>query len=236
MSTEVLARLDEIATRLPPERWMLVGGLMVHAHALLAGVQHERPTDDADLVVELATDTYASAASAVLRLGYATHEPIDAHAPFHRFTRGADHIDLMVPVGATVRYGRRDVIAVPGARSAARRTIPFVTPGGTQLRLPDLGSALSLKGAASTIPTANAVRHLQDAVTLFACADGQPLDLSRSMRKNVNHLIAAMARPEAWSFAPPDVRRRAARAVLGLRPDWDVPGFVLARRARPERG
>ena len=28
----------------------------------------------------------------------------------------------------------------------------------------------------------------------------------------------------------------ATRAVLGLRPDWDVPGFVLARRARPERG
>ena len=34
MISEVFKRLDEIASALPPERWMLVGGLMVHAHAL----------------------------------------------------------------------------------------------------------------------------------------------------------------------------------------------------------
>ena len=36
MISDVFERLDEIASALPPERWMLVGGLMVHAHALPA--------------------------------------------------------------------------------------------------------------------------------------------------------------------------------------------------------
>jgi hypothetical protein len=38
---------------------MLVGGLMVHAHAQLAGIRHARPTDDADLVVEVRAGSYA---------------------------------------------------------------------------------------------------------------------------------------------------------------------------------
>lgn len=53
MTGDVFNRLEEIAAVLPPERWVLVGGLMVHAHAQLAGITHTRPTDDADLVVEV---------------------------------------------------------------------------------------------------------------------------------------------------------------------------------------
>ena len=52
VSQDVFERVKEIANNLSPDRWMLVGGLMVHAHAQLAGIQHARPTDDADLVVE----------------------------------------------------------------------------------------------------------------------------------------------------------------------------------------
>ena len=47
MSQDVFERVEEIANNLLPDRWMLVGGLMVHAHAQLAGIQHARPTDDA---------------------------------------------------------------------------------------------------------------------------------------------------------------------------------------------
>jgi hypothetical protein len=43
MTTDPFARLDEIATVLPPDRWMLVGGLMVHAHAQLAALPHVHP-------------------------------------------------------------------------------------------------------------------------------------------------------------------------------------------------
>jgi fructose-specific component phosphotransferase system IIB-like protein len=57
---------------------MLVGGLMVHAHAHRAGIQHARPTDDADLVVELGAGSYAEAAAVLRRLGYVPHESLDS--------------------------------------------------------------------------------------------------------------------------------------------------------------
>jgi hypothetical protein len=43
VSQDVFERVEEIANNLSHDRWMLVGGLMVHAHAQLAGIQHARP-------------------------------------------------------------------------------------------------------------------------------------------------------------------------------------------------
>ncbi|WP_420174917.1 hypothetical protein [Luteococcus sp. OSA5] len=74
-----------------------MGGLMVHCHAHLAGITHVRPTDDADIVVELQTSTYATHAAALVGLGFTPHESVDAAAPFHRFLRDGETVDLMVP-------------------------------------------------------------------------------------------------------------------------------------------
>jgi hypothetical protein len=206
----------------------------VHAHAQLAGIQHARPTDDVDLVVEVRTGSYAQAAAVLQRLGYVQHESSDHHAPFHRFTRGREHIDLMGPEGKPIRFLGREVLAVPGSRSALNRTITYETAGGVAIRIPDVESALSLKGAAFRLPGPNNVRHLQDAVTLFACLDAAQPDISKSMKKNVNNLISAMADAEAWSFADPTNRRQAIRAIRAVQPAWEPPAFVLPRR--PGRG
>lgn len=218
---------------------MLVGGLMVHAHALLSGVSHARPTDDADLVVELRVGSYGEAASVMLDLGYRRHESIDHRVPFHRFTRDSEHVDLMAPDDHLVRFAGRAVLGVPGSRSALKRTIEFTIPGGRSVRLPELASALSLKGAAYYLPAPNRQRHLQDAVTLLACADTSPLELSASMRRNVNHLIGALGVTEAWTAADPITRRRAVRAIRLLRPDWIMPSFIQPQRPdreQPPRG
>ena len=138
MSQDVFERVEEIANNLLPDRWMLIGGLMVHAHAQLAGIQHTRPTDDADLVVEARAGTYAEAAGVLLRLGYVQHESLDRHAPFHRFTRRSEHVDLMGPEDKPVRFLGRDVLAVPGSRSALNRTIAYETASGVAIRIPDL--------------------------------------------------------------------------------------------------
>ena len=163
MSQEVFERVEEIANNLLPDRWMLVGGLMVHAHAQLAGIQHTRPTDDADLVVEVRAGSYAEAAAVLQRLGYVQHESLDRHAPFHRFTRGREHVDLMGPEDNPVRFLGRDVLAVPGSRSALNRTIAYKTAGGVAIRIPDLESALSLKGEAfrSPAPTESATSKMR---------------------------------------------------------------------------
>ncbi len=236
MAFDVFERIDEIAQALPPERWMLVGGLMVHAHARLADIPHPRTTDDADLVVELRAGHYSEAARALQGLGYQRHEPLDHGAPFHRFARGPEQVDLMAPEDRSVRFAGRAVLGVPGSRSALNRTIAFTTPSGVTIRIPDLASALSLKGAAYHLPGANRVRHLQDAITLFACANSV-LELSTSMRKNVNHLINALDQTDAWAAADPPTRRRAVRAIRQIRPQWAIPSYVLPQRpsaTRPE--
>ena len=227
---DAFERLDELAAALPSERWLLVGGLMVHAHASLAGVSHGRPTDDADLVVELRAGSYAEAAGTLETLGYRRKESLDPRAPLHRFARGAEVVDLMAPDGRQVHFRARTVLSVPGSRSALNRAMNYTTPGGTTIRIPDVESSLSLKGAALRTSSANRVRHVQDAVTLLACADPAALDLSKSMRTNINHAINALADPQVWGYADPASRRRAVRTVLAIRPDWVVPEFVMARR------
>ena len=234
MSPDVFERVEEIAKNLLPDRWMLVGGLMVHAHAQLAGIQHARPTDDADLVVEVRVGSYAEAAAVLRRLGYLQYESLDVRAPFHRFIRGREHVDLMGPEDKPIRFLGRDVLAVSGSRSALNRTIAFETAGGVAIRIPDVESALSLKGAAFRSPGPNPVRHLQDGVTLFACLDTARPNISKSMKKNINTLIAGMDNAEAWSFADPTNRRRAIRAIRLVQHLWEPPAFLLPRR--PGRG
>ena len=89
------------------------------------------------------------------------------------------------------RYLGRELVKVPGSGSALKRTIGYELPGGSVIRLPDLASALSLKGAAHQVPSANPSRHLQDAVTLLACAGAAGFEPapSKSMRGNINHLL-----------------------------------------------
>jgi len=166
VSQDVFERVQEIADKLSPDRWVLIGGLMVHAHAQLAGIQHARPTDDVDLVVEVRAGSYAQAAAVLHRLGYVQHESVYRNAPFHRLTRGPEHVDLMGPEDKPVRFLGQEVLAVPGSRSALNRTNAYETAGGVAIRIPDVDSALSLKGAAFRLPGPNRVRHLQDAVTL----------------------------------------------------------------------
>lgn len=227
---DVWSRLEEIARALPPDNWMLIGGLMVHLHAQRAEVRHVRPTDDADLVIELAATSYSAAARTIGELGYELHTPLDPGTPVHRFSMNGAHVDLMAAEGSRARFAGRDVVTAPGSRSALLRTVPTQLNTRGTIRIPDLPSALSLKGAAYALPGTNRVRHLQDAVSLFACVDTE-LDLSKSMRANVNTLVRGLSHVDAWGYADAATRRRAVRALLALRPDWDVPPFVLPRRA-----
>lgn len=68
--------VDEVSKVLPTTKWILVGGLMVHAHALIADVGNNRPTTDADIVVEVVSaDSYHAAARAIESIGFEPYEP-----------------------------------------------------------------------------------------------------------------------------------------------------------------
>ena len=228
----------EVADRLRPGGWMLVGGLMVHAHASLAGVPNTRPTDDADIVTQVAALSYADAVDAIAGLGFVPYESLDADAFAYRFTRGRERIDLMATdrVEPGPRFRRRPVLQVPGSDSATAHVESFTLSTGVVIRIPDVTAALSLKGAACGIPSANVVRHAQDGVVLLACAASRGARVpSKSERVNINRLIARLGDVAAWGMASPNVRRLA---VLGLkdhfRPDWQAPSFVLPGSSRPD--
>ncbi len=240
MDSDGFELVDEIAVQLAPERWLLVGGLMVHAHARLAGVPNIRVTDDADIVVELdVASRYREAAGALARLGFQLYESLDSRAPTYRFTRGHQHVDLMAPDRtAALRHRGRTVLQVPGAGSALKRTENYLTPAGSVIRIPDLCGALSLKGAAYGVPSPHPVRHLQDAVVLLSCIDGRGAEPpSKSMRANINRLLFGLeAHPEAWSLVGAETVRRAVRGVrTHVRPGWEPPAFAFPQRYRGRR-
>lgn len=207
---------------------MLVGGLMVHLHAQLAGVGHHRPTNDVDILLPGA-GAYAGTAAALEQLGYRPHDSLDHTAPFHRFIRGAEQIDVMA-TDERVRYRGRRVLQVPGAKSAAKRTIEVGIAQGLSIRLPDLAAALSLKGAALQIEGASRARHVQDGITLFACLPGGDISLSNSMRSNLNQLIAELEHPHHWLSTPAAIRLRAVRGIRQVRPGWVVPVAVAGHQ------
>ncbi|MEK7424764.1 MAG: hypothetical protein AAB131_13110 [Actinomycetota bacterium] len=45
--------IAQLATRVPVDRWAIVGGQMVSIHAALEGVEPPRVTDDGDVVVDV---------------------------------------------------------------------------------------------------------------------------------------------------------------------------------------
>jgi hypothetical protein len=227
------AQLVELAGAVDPHRWMLVGGLMVHLHAHVAGVRHQRPTNDVDIVLLPSPGTHTQTAAALGRIGYLPHESLDHTAPFHRFVRGREQIDVM-GFDDRARYRGRRVLQVPGAKSASKRIAWVEIASGSSIQLPDLASAISLKGAALQTDGAGRPRHAQDGITLFACTAEQEISLSRSMRANVNHLISELENPTHWLSVPAAMRLRAVRAIQQLRPDWNLPTAVpSAGRTRP---
>jgi hypothetical protein len=48
-----VANVFEVATVFPTERWTLVGGLMVQAHAVTYGINVIRPTNDLDMLLHI---------------------------------------------------------------------------------------------------------------------------------------------------------------------------------------
>ena len=85
----------ELGENLPEGSWMLIGGLMTQAHAMIAGYQ-SRSTVDVDVLVDAMAST--SNISAVVRqlgnMGFALKEPGLRGTAFHRMTRGALVADI----------------------------------------------------------------------------------------------------------------------------------------------
>lgn len=215
----------EIAGALPSDRWALVGGLMVQAHAFAAGVDTNRVTLDVDAAVrvEAGAFSYGEAASALARLGYTID---DSTRLAYHFIRGADVVDLMVAdhERPAPRHARREVMPVTGGHQALSRLQTIRFQFGDReipIPIPTLHGAVILKAAAHIIDSRDRDRHLLDAITLLACiVDVGPIvgNLRGSDRKRLTHLLRAFdERPLIAAQAPADTLRLAQRTIEELR-------------------
>jgi hypothetical protein len=105
------AALLDVAERLP-SGWCLVGGQMVHLHCVERGVVPPRPTDDADVALDVRSEPrmLATFTGVLVDLGFTSAgESLEGHQ--HRWVRDAAQIDALIP---------RHV----GARAAAQRGAP----------------------------------------------------------------------------------------------------------------
>lgn len=213
--------LFEVAEATPANSWILVGGLMVHVHALSARVDAQRPTRDVDLLLDIGVAQIGEVAGPLQALGFRPHDG----APLHRFTRGSDVIDVMVARSTRARWGRRPVFAAPGAAQALARRRACLLQGEhrtAEILIPDPLGAVVVKAAAFRADHRDRGRHLEDVAVLLASSGGRRrLAPERLSRTDKQHLRPAMdelvdAEHAAWSVLAPDDRIIGRRALAAL--------------------
>lgn len=186
----------EVADATPAGSWALVGGLMVHVHALRAGVNPSRPTTDVDLLLSMGTRTVSEVVGPLQSLGFEPVEP-SGGAPFSRFHRNKDRVDVMVPPRSVrARWLHRQIMDVPAAQQALDRSDTYTLVGDdrtAQISVPDSLAALVVKAAAYEIDQRDRGRHLEDLAVLFASCDGfAGLDAGRLTASERRHLRVAI--------------------------------------------
>lgn len=179
---------------------MLVGGLMVHLHALRAGVDAIRPTSDVDVLLDISSNSVLDVAGPLTSLGFSARTPSQG-TPLHRFVRDdRDVVDVMVSrdVRTRTRWQRIPLLRSPGAAQALmRRDVYTLTSGGDSaaVDVPDELGAIIAKSAAYSIDSRDPHRHLDDLAVLAAAA-GTPrvLALDSLTRKDRSHLRRVLPR------------------------------------------
>ena len=179
ISTPILPPWDtvvKIAGRINPEKWVLVGGLMVQAHAMVAG-KNVRATRDIDMLIDVMADTknIHTVIRGLESLGFELIEPGLRGTAFHRMMKGELIVDLLVSDHLPSEKRRLSVVnrwpmleVSGGAQAVERKSQLSIVSDNVSVSvvIPDLLGSLILKAAASISDTRDAERHLQDVALL----------------------------------------------------------------------
>lgn len=215
-----------------PDHWTLVGGQMVHLHCAEHGVSPERPTEDADTVLDVraARDILAQFTGALADLRFKPDTSGDGLQ--HRWERMADgaQIDVLLPDGVGQRAAARHgvggapTLETPGGSQALARSesVTVTAEGRTgQVRRPSLVGALVMKAAAHTAAgDAGKARHRRDFVTLSGLAgarDFRDADLRPKDRQRLRAIVAAARGDRSVMLGLPDAEGHLVRVERGAR-------------------
>lgn len=239
MMSDVYPWLHRVASALDGEDWLLVGGAMVQLHCTLSDVGYGRSTEDVDIVVDPINDsTLGSVADALEKSGYAQVTPLRRDGFLHQFHhRDGSQVDVMgIDSERTPRRWRGyNVVKCPGSKSAlgtladgTPKDVLEVAVGKVQtVRLPNIWSALAMKGHALRLPDGNRERHFQDALALFACAHRTEVKrgLTKSERAGVNNILSSSYLPEVenWMLLDQAHWGEVLVEIRRLRPQGTIP-------------
>jgi hypothetical protein len=207
----------DIAERVPPDRWLLIGGQMVMLHGLAAGQAPTRASQDVDVLADLLTDSSGLARCVDALRELDLRPEADSAGQVYRFRRASDNAtaDVLAPDHTPPRWSLRtvggDTIRVHGGRQALQRAAPMTVRKGARSALvpvPDRLGALVLKAAAWAADARDRERHSGDAAFLVGLMSDPLAERARfggSDRKRLLRLDDVLADPDApeWRVLGP---------------------------------
>lgn len=201
-----------------------MGGQLVHLHCAERNYAPQRPTADADAVVNArAPEVLGAVTEALIEMDFDPGKP-SVEGVQHRWTRGLAVVDVLIPEGVGDRTRRRQsasgfpTVAAPGGTQAlARSEVIGVQIGdrvGTVPR-PPLLSAMIMKAAAriETIQPGRE-RHCLDFAALaaiLASGDTSAFVLTRKDRQRLRQMIVLTREHPLALEQNPNADRRLAR-------------------------
>jgi predicted nucleotidyltransferase len=200
----------DIAGRLHPTSWVLVGGQMVMLHGIAAGRTPTRASQDVDVLADLLSDRagLSRCVQAVRELDLQP-EP-DSTGKVYRFRRAADGaiVDVLAPDHSPPRWSLRtavggDTIRIDGGHQALQRATQLTVVKGSRsatVPVPDLLGALVLKAAAWLTTSRDRARHSGDVAFLASLMTDPLAERTRfagSDRKRLQRLDRVLGDPDA---------------------------------------
>jgi hypothetical protein len=219
----------DIAERVAPDRWALIGGQMVMLHGLVAGRVATRASQDVDVLADLLTDPAGLSRCVRVVRDLDLRPESDSAGRVYRFRRPADNAtaDVLAPDHTPPRWSLRtaggDTIRVEGGRQALQRTVPVTVRKGRRsavVPVPDLLGALVLKAAAWATDPRDRERHSGDAAFLAGLMTDPLAERARfvgSDRKRLlrlDEVLGDRAAPEWRALGPAGVDAHAVWQLL----------------------
>lgn len=177
--TKIWIALIEIARRLDPQDWVLVGGQMVALHGYIRGSTPPRTSEDIDIVANLLVRSASlQACAAAAESINLNPRPSLAGKRLQRFEGGGIRVDLLVPdhlphhLAPRIR-GHRAVTITGGQRALDRAHLVRVRLGelDATVVVPDLRGAIVLKARAALVDNRDPERHESDIAFLCSLID-----------------------------------------------------------------
>lgn len=228
LRVSVLHSLQQLGFVVPPQRWCLIGGLMVEVLLASRGSKMVRPTDDGDIVGDVAADrgVLRRLAEALIAMNFSqiqTGWDSDIGVRF-RDPDGA-FIDILTPANSgrlrnvLPTQPRMRSLEAPGTDFALKTATPFdvmFTSAGPPLNIwvhSVLGALYAKASAWHDIRNAaEPHKHLQDAAALLTVIRLAELrDASAAVSKRLGWLQAELTNSNSvgWEYVPLQLRSDA---------------------------